>query len=73
MNRMARAVRTRTTARPCLMMALAAWVSASRLARNHRVRAAAGTLPRVSQPVIFQSIFLFLPWTQTPLALVMAA
>ncbi|MNE19631.1 hypothetical protein D3C80_1127190 [compost metagenome] len=70
---MARAVSTRTTARPCLITALAAWVSVSRVLRNHRVAAAAGTLPRVSQPVIFQSMFLFLLWTQTPLALVMAA
>ncbi|MNW04473.1 hypothetical protein D3C71_2005680 [compost metagenome] len=61
LNRMARAVSINTTARPCLITALAAWVSASSELRNHRVRAAAGTLPRVSQPVIFQSMFLFLP------------
>ncbi|MNJ04223.1 hypothetical protein D3C73_1648760 [compost metagenome] len=54
-------------------MPLSAEVSVCRVLRNHRVSAAAGTLPRLSRPVIFQSTFLLRACTQTPLALVMAA
>ncbi|MNG06346.1 hypothetical protein D3C84_895760 [compost metagenome] len=55
------------------MMAFIASGDVCKLLRNHNVSATAGTLPRVSQPVMAQSMFLFLRCTSTPLDLVIAA
>ncbi|MCY1186728.1 hypothetical protein D9M73_276300 [compost metagenome] len=55
------------------MTAFTAWGSESRPFSSSRVRAAAGTLPRVSQPVIDQSMLSLRLCTQTPPALVIAA
>ncbi|MCY1458157.1 hypothetical protein D9M71_755150 [compost metagenome] len=73
MNRIANAVANRTKPNACLMIAFIASGASFRLLRNHNVNATAGTLPRVSQPVIAQSMLLFFLWTRTPLDLVMAA
>ncbi|MCY1311952.1 hypothetical protein D9M71_675380 [compost metagenome] len=59
MNRIASAVANNTKPRACLMIAFIASGLECRLLRNHNVSATAGTLPRVSQPVIAQSMLLF--------------
>ena len=56
-----------------LITLLIAEMSVLILFKIHKVTKAAGTLPRVSQPVIFQLIFPFLLCTNTPPALVKAA
>ncbi|MNE69783.1 hypothetical protein D3C80_1655300 [compost metagenome] len=60
LNRIANAVANRTKPNACLMIAFIASGASFRLLRNHNVNATAGTLPRVSQPVIDQSMLLFL-------------
>ncbi|MOA68217.1 hypothetical protein D3C78_1957360 [compost metagenome] len=59
MKKIASAVAKRTKPSACLIMAFIASGAVCRVLRNHRVMATAGTLPRVSQPVIAQSMFLF--------------
>ncbi|MNG28758.1 hypothetical protein D3C84_1140640 [compost metagenome] len=59
MNRIASAVANSTKPRACLMIAFIASGLECSVLRNHNVKMTAGTLPRVSQPVIFQSMLLF--------------
>ena len=60
MKKIASAVANSTKPRACLMTAFIASGEVCRVLRNHSVSATAGTLPRVSQPVIAQSMLLFL-------------
>ncbi|MNT47136.1 hypothetical protein D3C72_1838280 [compost metagenome] len=58
LNRIASAVANSTKPRACLMMAFIASGLSCNVLRNHNVSSTAGTLPRVSQPVIAQSMLL---------------
>ncbi|MNT81763.1 hypothetical protein D3C72_2213910 [compost metagenome] len=60
LNRIASAVANNTKPRACLMIAFIDSGALCRVLRNHSVNTTAGTLPKVSQPVIAQSMLLFL-------------